>query len=299
MEQATYLAAAVQMAPVWMDRSRSTEKVIAKIQELGQRGIKLAVFPEVIIPGTPHWNWLTPSDGELFALQWENAVELEGPEVRALGEACRAAGLYAVVGITERLRRALFNTIVFFDDQGRRLGVHRKVMPTQSEKVVWAPVDGTGLTVYATPLGRLGGLICAEHNMSLARYALAHQGEEVHAAVWVSGSARRPEFNRWVELWSGSYALANQCYVICAQAVASDQEMERFGFQRRGGWSAIFAPDASLVAGPLTEQEGAVIGPIEARRAVQTYNLFDAIDYHGRPDLFEFRLHRPEDRARR
>ncbi|MCL6562828.1 MAG: carbon-nitrogen hydrolase family protein [Firmicutes bacterium] len=294
MEQSTYLAAAVQMAPVWMDRGRSTDKVIAKIRQLGERGVRLAVFPEVIIPGTPHWNWLTPSDSELYALQWENAVELEGPELRAVGEACKEAGMHVVVGITERMRRALFNTIVFFDDQGRRIGVHRKVMPTQSEKVVWAPGDGTGLTVYETPLGRLGGLICAEHNMSLARYALAQQGEEVHAAVWVSGSARRAEFNRWVELWSGSYALANQCYVISAQAVASDEEMERFGLQRRGGWSAILAPDASIVAGPITEQEGEVIGPIDSRKVVRTYNLFDAIDYHGRPDLFEFRLHRPE-----
>jgi len=287
----TYLAAAVQMAPVWLDREATTEKVCAKIVELGRQGVRLIVFPEVIIPGTPHWNWIEPTNSELYVRLYQNAVELPSETLRRVASACRSASAYVVLGVHERAGKSLYNTLLFLDDQGNLLGRHRKLVPTHSEKILWAAGDGSGLRVYRTPLGRLGGLICAEHNMSLARFALAQQGEEVHAAVYVSGSARRGElFNRWVEIWSCSYALANQVFVVCAQACASREEIERFGFPGPGGWSAIIAPDGTFVAGPAREGEADVIGEMDLAAAVRTYVLFDTVGYHGRPDVFHFEL---------
>lgn len=287
-----FLAAAVQMTPVWMNKRECTAKVCGKITELGQKGVELAVFPEVIIPGTPHWNWFDPSNLDLFALLYDNSVALDDEEIQQICEASRLAGMHVIVGLTEKIGKALYNSLRFIDEAGRLLGIHRKLMPTHSEKVLWAAGDSSGLTVYPTRLGKLGGLICAEHNMSLARYALAQQGEEIHAAVWVSASARRLEFNRQVEIWCASYALANQTYVICAQACASDEEIERFQFPRKGGWSAILAPDASFVAGPLEEREGDVIAPIDLYQAAKMYPMYDSVGFNGRPDIFSFAVKR-------
>ncbi|MCG6115818.1 MAG: carbon-nitrogen hydrolase family protein [Mesorhizobium sp.] len=288
-----YLACAVQMSPVWMDLDATTEKVCKKIWELGEKGVRLIVFPEVIIPGTPHWNWSEPLNSDLFLRMFKNSVEVPGDALARVASACRDAGAYVVLGITEREGKALFNTIVYIDDRGRLIGKHRKIIGTHSEKVIWAAGDADGLRVHETPLGKLGGLICAEHNNSLARHALAVQGEEVHAAVWVSGAARRGEsFNRWVETWSVSYAMANQTFVICAQATASEEEQNHFGFNSAGGGSAIIAPDGSYLAGPEKDGEVDVIAELDFDSAIKSYQMMDVVAYHGRPDLFNFSVKR-------
>lgn len=288
-----YLAAAVQMAPVWLDREATTEKVCEKIMELGKAGVRLIVFPEVIIPGTPHWNWSEPLNQELYTELFRNAVEVPSETLRKVALACRSANAYAIVGIHERVLKALYNTIVFIDNEGRLIGKHRKLMGTHSEKVLWAAGDGRGLRVYDTPLGKLGGLICGEHNNSLARHALNIQGEEVHAAVWVSGAARRGEsYNHWVNTWTCSYAMANQAFVISAQALASEAEIQRFGFTGPGGGSAIIAPDGTFLAGPVTSGEADVIAEIDLSQGIRSYTMFDTVSYHGRPDVFEFKVNR-------
>lgn len=288
-----YLACAVQMSPVWMDLEGTTEKVCKKILELGERGVRLIVFPEVIIPGTPHWNWSEPLNSDLFLRMFKNSVEVPSDALARVGAACRAANAYVVLGVTERDAKALYNTILYLDDGGQLIGKHRKIIATHSEKVIWAPGDAEGLRVHETPLGKIGGLICGEHNNSLARYALAEQGEEVHAAVWVSGAARRGEsFNHWVETWSVSYAMANQAFVICAQATASEEEQNLFGFNSKGGGSSIVAPDGSFLAGPEKEGEIDVIAEIDFDRAIRSYQMMDVIAYHGRPDLFNFSVNR-------
>lgn len=288
-----FLAAAVQMAPEWMNKRETTVKICRKIEALHEQGVQLIVFPEVIIPGTPHWNWFDPSNLDLFALLYDNAVELDGEEIRQICEAACSAEVHVIIGVTEKINKALYNSLVFIDDGGNILGTHRKLMPTHSEKVIWAQGDSSGLTVHPTRLGKVGGLICAEHNMSLARYALAQQGEEIHAAVWVSASARREGFNRQVEIWCASYAMANQTYVICAQACASEEESNRFHFERKGGWSAIFAPDATYVAGPLIGEEGDVIGEIDLYQSAKMYPMYDSVGFNGRPDVFSFAVKKP------
>jgi nitrilase len=281
----------VQMAPVWLDREATTEKVCSKILELGKLGVKLIVFPEVMIPGTPHWNWTEPSNTDLFVRMFQNSVEVPSETLKKVAQACRSADVHVVLGITERESKALYNTIVFINNEGQLIGKHRKLVATHSEKVLWASGDASGLQVYDTPIGKLGGLICGEHNNSLSRYALAVQGEEVHAAVWVSGAARRGEsYNRKVEIWCLSYALANQTFVICAQACASEEEMIRFGFKHPGGGSSIIAPDGSFISGPEKNGETDVIAEIDFEQAIRSYSLQDTISYHGRPDLFNFSI---------
>lgn len=287
------LVAAVQMEPEWMNKELTTEKVCQKINELGKQGIKLIVFPEVIIPGTTHWNWIEPSNNDLFVTLFQNSVEIPSGTVTKIASACKASETFVIIGIHERVDKALYNTILFIDENGELIGQHRKLIGTHSEKIIWASGDGTGLTVYNTKLGKIGGLICAEHNMSLARHALALQGEEIHAAVWISGSARRgQQFNDWIDIWTRSYAMANQTFVISSQSVASEQEIKRFNLLGPGGGSAIIAPDGTYIKESIGSNEQDVIAEIDLSYAMRTYTTLDTIRYHGRPDVFNFSVNK-------
>ena len=288
-----FLVAAVQMEPVWMDRQATTEKICDKIRELGKQGVRLIVFPETIIPGTPHWTWFDPANSELFLDLISNAVEVPGPTLQVIAQACRDARANVILGIHERAGKALYNSLVHINESGELVNNHRKLMGTHAEKVLWAAGDATGLRTVQTPLGKVGGLICAEHNMSLPRHTLAQESEEIHAALFISGAARRgAQFNDWVETWCRSYALANQTYVICAQSVASEAEISKFDLLGPGGGSSIIAPDGSYLAEPLLGREGDVVAEIDRRQGMRFYSLFDTVGYHGRPDIFDLQVSR-------
>jgi len=288
-----FKAAAVQMAAVWLDREATTEKVCRLLEQAAAQGAELVVFPEVIIPGTPHWIWREPENSAYFVELFRNSVDIPGDTTRRLCEAAAKAGAYAVVGVHERQGKALYNAMLFISREGRLLGSRRKLVGTMAEKTIWGQGGGDGLQVFPTELGRLGGLICGENLDNLARHALAIQGEEVHAAIYVAGAARRgPGWNRGVEVAAVYHAITTQCYVICAQAVASPEEIKAFGLLGPGGWSAIVAPDGQIIAGPLVGEEGVVLAQLDLEQAIRYYPLRDRVGYHGRPDVFTFRVDR-------
>ena len=164
--------AVVQAAPVFLDRAATVEKACSYIRQAGKEGAALVAFPESFIPAYPDWVWAVPPGeegtlNELYAGLFENAVEIPGPDTQALCQAARAAGVYVVVGVTERSPQtsngSLYNTLLYIDPQGSVMGRHRKLVPTGGERLVWAPGDGSTLQVYDTPLGKIGGLICWEN----------------------------------------------------------------------------------------------------------------------------------------
>jgi len=288
-----YRAAAVQMAPVWMDREATTEKVVQLAQEAGAKGAKLIVFPEVIIPGTPHWIWKEPERYDYYAELFKNSVEVPSPTVARLGEAARQADAYVVIGVNERAGKTLYNTMLFFDRQGQLLGKRRKLMGTYVEKTIWGMGGGSDLPVFATELGKLGGLICRENFSNLSRHGLAIQGEEIHAAIWLAGSSRRGGlFNRWIEASCVSHAVSSQTHVVACQACSSEKEIELFKLEGPGGWSAIISPRGEIVAGPLGDGEGIVVGEIDLEAAVASYPVWDETGYHARPDVFKVLINR-------
>lgn len=288
-----YQAAAVQMAAVWMDREATTEKVVRLVQEASAKGARLIVFPEVIIPGTPHWIWKEPERYDYYAELFKNAVEIPSPTVARLSEAAREAQAYVVVGVHERAGKTLYNTMLFLDRHGQLLGKRRKLMGTYVEKTIWGMGGGTDLPVFATELGKLGGLICRENFSNLSRHALAAQGEEVHAAIWLAGSSRRGVlFNRWIEASCTSHAVGSQTFVVACQACASEREMELFDLKEPGGWSAIISPRGEVVAGPSGQGEAILIGSIDMETALGSYPVWDEIGYHGRPDVFKVIINR-------
>ena len=186
-----FRAAAVQAAPVFLDTDATIDKACRLIAEAAAGGAKLVVFPEVFVPGYPYWNWtMTPVKGSAwFEKLFRAAINVPGPEVDALRVAARDAGAHVVIGVNERdpySMGTLYNSLLFIDDAGEVIGVHRKLVPTWAEKLTWAGGDGSSLRVYDTSIGRLGGLACGENTNTLARFALLAQGENIHTANYIS-----------------------------------------------------------------------------------------------------------------
>lgn len=283
-----YKAAAVQIAPVWMDREASTEKVCRFAEEARNRGAELIVFSEVIIPGNPHWIWFQPTDFDHYVQLFKNSVEVPSETTRRLCETAAKIEAFLVVGVNERSGKALYNTMLFIDQQGNLVGTHRKLMGTYVEKTIWAMGGGEGLKVFDTKFGRLGGLICRENFSKLSCHVLATQGEQVHAGCWIAGSSRRgASFNKWIEASSIAHAVSSQTYVIAAQSCSSDQEIELFKLMGPGGWSAIISPKGEFIAGPLPEGEGIAVGDIDLEESIRSFPMWDEIGYHARPDVFK------------
>jgi len=178
-----FRVAAVQAAPVFLDRDATVEKGCGLIAEAASAGARLAVFPETWIPGYPAWanadsRWNYGPAKKVFALLSRNAVDVPGPEVTRLCEAACSHCIAVVMGINERTATGtLYNSMLFIDRDGTLLGVHRKLVPTYHERMVWGRGDGSTLSVFDSSVGRLGGLVCWENWMPLARYALYAQGE--------------------------------------------------------------------------------------------------------------------------
>lgn len=169
--------AAVQAAPVFLDRESTVEKACRYIVEAGQHGARLVLLPEAYVPTYPDWVWALPpgEDGllaDLYSRLVANSVDVPGDATDRLGKAAREAGVYLAIGVNERNREgsgtSLYNTLLYFDDQGHLLGKHRKLVSTGAERLVWAQGDGSTLRTHDAPFGRIGGLICWENYMPLS-----------------------------------------------------------------------------------------------------------------------------------
>jgi len=302
-DQTTNLIASVQAAPVFMDLSASIEKACRLMEEAAHGGARLVVFPESFLPGYPDWVWaIEPGNGsqhqELYADLLDNAVEAPGEAVSRLGQAARDLGLMVVMGVTERSqegsRSSLYNSQVFLGSDGQIMGVHRKLVPTGGERLVWTPGDGSTLAVYSTPLGRLSGLICWENYMPLARYALYAWGAQIYAAsTWDYG-----------EVWLSTMrhiAKEGGLYVISSCMVLRTLDIpDRYPFKNRyitegvdwinPGDSVIVAPGGEILAGPLHEAEGILYAPLDLRRTGMSKWLLDTAGHYARPDVFRFEV---------
>ena len=178
------VAAAVQAAPVFLDRDATVDKAARLMKEAAANGAGLVVFPEAFVPGYPDWVWRTTpwSDRGWYERLYDEAVEVPGPGTEALSTAAAEASVYLAIGVNERDRGTLYNTLLFFAPDGSLLGKHRKLMSTGAERLVWGQGDGSGLVVFDTPFGRLGGLMCWENYMPLARAALYALGIDIYLA---------------------------------------------------------------------------------------------------------------------
>jgi nitrilase len=302
-----YTVAIVQHPPAFLDLEASVDRAVDLIAEAAREGAKLVVFGETWLPGYPVWifgaaGWDDAAAKRVHARLVRNSVVVGSASTDRLASAARRHGVHVVIGCNERdgefSRGTLYNSILTFTDAGELLPVHRKLWPTHAERLVWGLGDGSGLVVHDTPLGRLGGLVCWEHWMPLARFAMHALGEQVHCALW-------PDVAESHVLASRHYAFEGRCYVVCAGSYLTAGDLpEDFeaadalpalgsgtedGVLLPGG-SGLIGPDGTWVAGPLENQAGIVSGEVDLDRIAEEQLAFDAAGHYNRPDVFDVRI---------
>jgi len=287
--------AAVQAAPVLADRDATIGKVIALAETAAAEGARLVAFPEAFVPGYPDWVWRTrPWDATastLYARLLDQAVVVGSPATDRLSDAARRLGIWLCAGADERDENGstLYNTLLCFAPDGTLAARHRKLMPTGAERLVWGTGDGSTLTVTETGFGRLGGLICWENYMPLARAALYARGIDVYLApTWDNSDVWVPTLRH--------IAKEGRCYVIgvtaCIRATDLPDDLPgRAGLYggpqdwlSRGN-STIVGPDGEILAGPLTGEDGIVYAEIDVSAARTARQQFDAAGHYSRSDI--------------
>ncbi len=301
---APFKVAAVQATPEYLDREATIDKACDLIATAGGEGARLVVFPEAFIPAYPDWVWAIPSGeegvlNELYAELLSNAVTIPSDATDRLCRAAKLANAYVVMGMSERNAEAsgasLYNTLLYIDAQGQILGKHRKLVPTGGERLVWAQGDGSTLQVYDTPLGKLGGLICWENYMPLARYTMYAWGTQIYvAATWDRGQP-------WLSTLR-HIAKEGRVYVIgCCIAMRKDDipdhyEMKQKLYAEADEWinigdSAIVNPEGQFIAGPVRKQEEILYAEIDPRMVQGPKWMLDVAGHYARPDVFQLTVH--------
>ncbi len=296
--------AVVQAAPVLFDREATVAKACRLIKEAAAEGAQLVLFPEAFIPAYPRGlsfgtvvGSRSPQGRFTWQRYWANAVDVPGPATEALGAAAREAGVFLAMGVIERdsqfSRGTLYCTLLYFGPDGRLLGKHRKLKPTAAERLIWGEGDGSTLTVLDTGLGKIGGLICWENYMPLARMAMYGKGVELYLAPTAD------QRDSW-QATLRHIACEGRCFVLgCNQFVTKEMYpkdlvgREDLASQPeilcRGG-SAIISPLGDVLAGPLYDQEGILYADLDLAEIARGKLDFDVVGHYARPDVFQLTI---------
>jgi predicted amidohydrolase len=303
-----FTAAAVQAAPVFMDKQATLEKSCSIIKEAASQGARLVVFPETFIPTYPYWGPDFSERSGYWVNSWleyhRNSVVIPSPDTDQLARAAREAGAYVVVGLSEldaRWQGSLYNTALYIDPGGHIMGKHRKLMPTYHERLYYGQGDGSHLKVFNTELGRLGGLICYEHRMTLPKYALFTKGEQIHCALW-PGWPSAPDFDirEYIDITSRALSLEGQTFVILSSSYITKEIVpDGFHFKNKTRWdscggSGIISPLGGYLAGPAYDRETIVYADIDMRLITMAKSIFDAMGHYSRWDVININLNENE-----
>ena len=297
MERVT--VAAVQAAPVFCDRDATIEKVGELTKEAAGHGAGLVAFSEGFVPTYPDWVWRTVpwtrANREWYSRWYDQTVDVPGPACDALGAIAREHGCYLAIPVNERDGGTIYNTLLYFSPEGALLAKHRKLVATGGERLVWGSGDGSTLAVIDTPFGRVGGLICWENYMPLARAAMYEQGIDVLLAPTWDNSGVWP-------LSMQHIAKEGRCYVLgitsCqrgsdvpADIPGRDDIYADDDWMSRGN-SIIVDPSGDVLAGPLTGETGILYAEVDAHQARVSRLEFDVVGHYSRPDVFRLDVNR-------
>jgi len=289
----TVRVAAVQATPVILDAQATVDKAARLLNEAADRGARLAVLPETFVPLYPSNAWARDAASfggwdELWERLWVNSVEVPGELLDRLVAVCASRNLYCAIGVNERdpdRPGTLYNTLVYLGPGGL-IGKHRKLMPTHHERLFHGIGAGDDLAVADTPVGRLGGLICWENRMPLARYAIYKGGPQIWVAPTADDSDGWQASMRHIAIESGAFVVSVPQY-IPASAFPDDfpvplpEGKAVFG----NGGATIIAPTGAVLEGPLYGEEGMLIADCELRLGLQTKRFFDAVGHYSREDV--------------
>jgi nitrilase len=297
--------ACVQVEPVILDRDATLDRLGERASEAAGQGAGLVVFPEAFVPVYPSSIWAKALAGRAdrrtkaaFALFARESVEIPGPAADRIGEIARANGVWLVTGVTEvdpERPGTLYNTMLFHSPDGRLALHHRKLVPTNHERLVWGQGDGGGLRAIDAGFGRLGGLICWENYMPLARFALYESGIEIYIASTADDSEAWQATLVHIARESRAFVVS-PCHFQRASSYPADfplaAELEGIEVVGRGG-SAVLAPDGTYLAGPLFDEEGILYAELDPARLYEERQRFDPAGHYHRPDVLQLRVRTP------
>lgn len=315
MSEKNVKVALVQQPPVFLNLPQTLAKAEIIVEECAKNGAKIIVFPETWLTGYPIWLdeapkaalWDYAPAKRLYQYLSENSLQIPGAECSHLQKIAKQNAVYIVIGVHERRGGTLLNTTVYLAPDGG-YKIHRKLTPTYTERLVWGVGDGSTLNVLETPYGILGGLICWEHWLPLARAAMHAKGEIIHTAQF-------PTVHERHQIASRHYAFEGQCFVLTSGCVMSKSDvLEGFESLKTGdkevfdlldsmekdllqrGGSAIIAPDASYIVEPVFDASGIIYGELELDLVKQGRLLLDTDGHYSRPDVFELRVNEKPQR---
>jgi nitrilase len=300
--------ACAQVEPIVLDREATLDKLERVAAEAASQGAKLVVFPETFVPVYPSSRWAKAFAGwhnagakETFARLAEESVAVGSPAERRLGACARELGIWLVTGVNEvepERPGTIYNSLLHHSPDGELALHHRKLVPTNHERLVWGQGDGRGLHAVDTGFGRLGGLICWENYMPLARTALYESGVELYVASTADDGEPWQATLVHIARESRAYVIA-PCHYQRESAYPPDfplaAEIAGAGTIGRGG-SAILAPDGSYLAGPLYDAEGVLYAEVDLSRLLAERQRFDPVGHYSRPDVLTLTV-RTEDGA--
>lgn len=290
----------VQDSPVFFHKTKTLDKVELLVRKHSKEGCRLIVFPESFIPGYPRGfsfgakiGSRTKEGRKLYADYYQNSIDIESDDLKRLEKLAKSENTYLVIGVTEKqnANSSLFCSVLYISPTDGLLGVHRKIKPTGTERVVWGEAAGESLVTFQTKIGKLGGLICWENYMPEARMAMYQKGVEIYIAP--TADAR--------EQWTSTMqhiALEGRCFVLgCNQYFTKSMYPEKYQNIVKGeledlcrGGSVIVSPLGKIIAGPLFDTSGALIAELDLEEITMGKFEFDVIGHYSRKDIFNFEV---------
>ncbi|MEM9079664.1 MAG: Nit6803 family nitrilase [Verrucomicrobiota bacterium] len=295
----TIRAAAVQIAPDLNSGEATVVKVCETIADAAAQGVKLAVFPETLIPYYPYFSFIEPpvASGKAHLKLIDQAVEIPGPLTEPLVQAAIEHDMVLCIGVNEKDGGSLYNTQLIIDSDGTTKLKRRKIVPSFHERMIWGRGDGSGLKAVDTAVGRVGALACWEHYNPLARYTLMADGEQIHCAQF-PGSMVGQIFADQIEATIRHHALESGCFVVNSTgwlhqeqigSLTDDPKMKKA--LTGGCYAAIIAPDGSHLCDPITSGEGMAIADLDFDLITKRKRMLDSVGHYARPDLFTLTVH--------
>ena len=299
--------ALAQIAPVWLDKAATLEKIEAYILEAANERAELIVFGEALLPGYPFWlaltdgaEWNTKVNKELHAHYVRNSIQIEAGELDPVCKAARENGISIYLGIMERAKNrgghSIYASLVYINQEGAIKSVHRKLQPTYDERLTWAPGDGNGLQVHALKQFTVGGLNCWENWMPLPRTALYGQGENLHIAVWRGSDHNTKDITRFIARESRSYVISVASLMRKTDFPKDTPHLEAILAKApetlANGGSCIAGPDGEWIIEPVLHQEGLIYQELDFNRVYEERQNFDPVGHYSRPDVTKLTVNR-------
>lgn len=298
----TLRISAAQLAPIFLNKEKTVEKVCRTIFEASENGSKLIVFPEAFISGYPDWVWTIPNSkskelNDLYIKLVKNAVSIPDEATTSICKAAKKAKINVVVGVselnTESSNSTLYNSLLFISEEGKIIGKHRKLIPTGGERLVWGRGDGSSLISHHMNKAKVAGLICWENYMPLARNAIYESGAQILVSpTW-------DKSNNWQQSMQhiareGGLFIISTCMALNIDDIPDEFEFKRLYPEGREwintGNSCIIAPNGQIIAGPLEAKEGILYADINLDEIIPAKRMFDAVGHYSRPDVFDFKV---------